>query len=107
MPKCPHCPYESNRAFDIKRHLARKKSCIPVAIMNRSEKHSDQHQSNIDDVQSYIDVIESNVDDVQSNIDAIKSDIDGDVNGGVQPNKSKRLTGRGWRFPITWSNCVE
>ena len=29
MYKCPHCPYESKRAFDIKRHLARNKSCVP------------------------------------------------------------------------------
>ena len=30
MIKCPNCPYETKRAFDLKRHLTKKNSCVPM-----------------------------------------------------------------------------
>ena len=30
MIKCPNCPYETNRMDNLKRHLVKQKSCVPV-----------------------------------------------------------------------------
>ena len=48
MHKCPNCPYESKRAFDINRHLAKKNSCIPMNTMKCGEKNVDTNGKNVD-----------------------------------------------------------
>ena len=41
MIKCPNCPYETTRAFDLKRHLAKRKSCAPVNLIYNSNVELD------------------------------------------------------------------
>ena len=58
MHKCPNCPYESKRAFDLKRHLAKQKSCVPV---------STEVSNGVYNEVNYVSNINPNASDMQPN----------------------------------------
>ena len=62
MIKCPNCPYETKRAFDLKRHLVKKNSCTPVSSgWVESQSNATATQSNVTAAQSNTTAAQSNV----------------------------------------------